>query len=286
MTDILYYELNGIDHGQEVNDLQDQLTAALSAKSDFPLRTLIKLLPLKINNPGIILARGSIKYVSDGNVSNNYSESQMLDLGDPALGKFYVSLPANIQATYSIDANNKLSFVITANDVVIQLSKLPQAGYDRSAFQIINQLIFERSRFTSVLIDQTDANKVTYLTVILADAGRSNASLIDEHQRLFLNQGIRSADDRHSSGQAEVKAHLFHISSLDVKCCDLLGGDTYYVYVKDAGPHGSGPQPCTVQQDGGVTITIDKDKYLRLSQPFSSQDDAYAYIKTCIMCIH
>lgn len=271
MIDVLYYELNGYNHKRDVNTLQTELTSSFLAHRNFSLRRLLELLPLDIKSPGRILARGDISWISDGKVTNEYEADQVLEFGDPALGTFFLSVPAKITSKYKIDsAKDSFSFEIQAKGVVLQLNKLVEEGFNRSAFQIIKELHFERNKFYSVLEDQNDPKKITHLVVLLAPEAKVSAI-----------QPSNSLISFATFTEEVEKVNMKYFSALDKNCCDeIFGGDEWYVFYRK----GSG-NPGICVEHKGTTIEGGEVAWERVGGPFDSEQEAKNFTNTCSRCM-
>lgn len=273
MRDFLVYELNGYEHKQQVNDLQRELTEAFGRSENFPIRRLLELLPIRVSAPGRVLARGDIIWINNSSAKNEYDADQVIELGDPALGKFYLSIPKLLRSAYTVGnaAAASLTFKIVDDDFVVQLNKLVEEGFNRSAYQVISELIFQRDKFTSVLVDQNDREKITHLVVLLTPDARLSA--IDQPaEELFSPAAYAPAGH----------TRYFHVSALDDKCCEeLTPGANWYVF-RRRGQEGG--QSLCVEHEG-TTIEGGSQAWEQIGGPFNSREEAVRFSETCGRCL-
>lgn len=223
MANILFYRLAAYDHKDNVNQIQQDFNQLLTTMQPYPIINLLRLIPLQFGSINALLDRKQISSPANGTLSCPYRETQYIQLGDPALGNMYLSIPAVCEATAN-RTDSYLSLTLSPG-FVLQINKLTEGGLNRSAFQNIRAIIFEPNVCTTVLEDQNDRNKITHLVVYL-DRTVVNTKDYEQHYK--------------AANEVELEK-VSVISNLDAKCCEGVSigygePETYYVMHRNGHP--------------------------------------------------
>lgn len=267
-----YLDLIGYEHKANVNMLQKELEQSIINNQPFSIKRICDLLPISSSNLSGLIARGEI--IFNSGEAKNSGTPLRVDFTDTALGKFFVNISQNVSAKY-ISTSNSLQFIFDSSKILIEMQKIADGGGARSKFQIINSFAFADDRFTFILSDNANNEKLTEVTVSLnpeishlmrIGGSLVNRNIISESQILTVNPEF-------------LKAALF---SFDF-CCDCGGtpggggGDNKWHIVRKKDQ----PTTCTTKFSN---INISLDFEIVCEGPYDTEAEASAAMLTCPSC--
>lgn len=237
--DILNFEMISFEQKGSFNTIQKEFEAALAASSQIDSERVLELFPELLSNKADILKRSPIRFSkTKASAETLYTEEQMYSFGDEALGQLYINIPPKLSSSVSKKTNSGILSCVIKEKMEIQINKLAESGYNRSAFQIIKKFDFHQHYFITVLQDSISPGKVTNLIVYLdrdhlhdLDLGRIN--FLEKISHLSTHEIITR------------KVSLFHLDRGD---CTNVFDDRWVVYVMKGERDENGRSICHIKQ--------------------------------------
>jgi len=237
--DIVNFEMTAFDQKVNINTFDKEMREAYNASSEVLPKRVLELFPELEPNRSEILKRTPIHFTKQKKYAETlYSSDQMYSFGDEALGQVFVSMPARLTGDIVVDSQSGKFSILLRDKLELQIDKLAEQGFNRSAFQLVKRFDLHKNYFITVLNDSISPGKITNLIVYL---DKNHLRELDLNRINFL-QEMSSQDPEHIKQKT---ISLFNLDGGD--CYDDIFNGKWYVY-RRRGDVSEGGSICNIKQ--------------------------------------
>jgi hypothetical protein len=165
MADEFRWRMDASAHDTVLRALRAQIMSAHQLQQPLPMAEIIALVPLITSQHDDVGRRGAVTFTGD-RFANRANDPLWITFSDPAIGEFYVTLPAVFSGTVRV--NLQEIAIALDSPIELEIPKLAELGVNRGSFQDLTTITLSPEISISTLIDKTAPQRITKIEAELA----------------------------------------------------------------------------------------------------------------------